>query len=196
MAVRNFLPRRWSSTGRQSTATIGVALLGLMISTAACSNGSQSDSRSGPPAATPSGDPAPPATGTSRSANSPEEPAAAGPARIRISFGNDQVEATLRDTPAARDLVAQLPLELDMSEHGGVEKTGPLPNSLSTDGEPEGADPDVGAIGYYAPGNDLVLYHGDQSYYSGIVVLGEMGEGFEALRSIDGDVRVTVELLG
>ena len=59
-----------------------------------------------------------------------------------------------------------------MVDHGGVEKTGPLPSPLSLDGQPEGADPDVGDLGYYAPGNDLVLYYGDQSYFPGIVVLG------------------------
>ncbi|KQP81835.1 cyclophilin-like fold protein [Aeromicrobium sp. Leaf291] len=115
--------------------------------------------------------------------------------RIRIGFEGGQVEATVLDTPAGRDLVAQLPLELDMSDHGGVEKTGPLPRELSTDGEPTGADPDVGALGYYAPYGDLVLYYGDQSYFDGIVVLGRMEEGFDALGRIDGNVSVRVEAL-
>ena len=79
--------------------------------------------------------------------------------------------------------MAQLPLELTLSDHNGVEKTGRLPASLSTEGAPDGADPDVGAIGYYAPGNDLVLYYGDQSYFAGIVVIGRMGDGFERLRT-------------
>ena len=61
-----------------------------------------------------------------------------------------------------------------MVDHGGVEKTGPLPAPLSLQGQPEGADPDVGDVGYYAPGNDLVLYYGDQSYFPGIVVLGRL----------------------
>ena len=39
-----------------------------------------------------------------------------------------------------------------MVDHGGVEKTGPLPSPLSLDGQPDGADPDVGDLGYYAPG--------------------------------------------
>ena len=55
-----------------------------------------------------------------------------------------------------------------------VEETGPLRSPLSLEGQPAGADPDVGDLGYYAPGNDLVLYYGDQSYYAGIVVLGRL----------------------
>ena len=112
---------------------------------------------------------------------------------MRISFGDETIDGTVRDTATGRDLMAQLPLELTLSDHNGVEKTGRLPANLSTEGAPDGADPDVGAIGYYSPGNDLVLYYGDQSYFAGIVVIGRMGDGFERLSNIDGDVRVTVE---
>ena len=95
---------------------------------------------------------------------------------------------------ATRDLAAQLPLTLDMRDHGGVEKTGPLPAPLSLDGQPEGADPDVGDVGYYAPGHDLVLYHGDQSWFPGIVVLGRMeGGAAERLAALPASVTATVE---
>ena len=76
-----------------------------------------------------------------------------------------------------------------MVDHGDVEKTGPLPSSLSLDGQPDGADPDVGDVGYYAPGNDLVLYYGDQSYYPGIVILGQLdGDAAERIAALDGTV--------
>ena len=94
--------------------------------------------------------------------------------RIQITIGEQRFDATLSDSAAARDLLAQLPVTVDMADHGGVEKTGRLPSPLSLDGQPEGADPDVGDLGYYAPGNDLVLYYGDQSYFPGIVILGRL----------------------
>jgi hypothetical protein len=93
---------------------------------------------------------------------------------IQISINEQRFEATLHDSAAARDLVAQLPATIDMRGHGGVEKTGRLPSPLSLSGQPEGADPDVGDVGYYARGNDFVLYYGDQSYFPGIVVLGRL----------------------
>ena len=65
--------------------------------------------------------------------------------RISITVGEERLAATLPDTPAARDLRAQLPVGLEMTEHGGVEKTGRLPAPLSLEGQPEGADPDVWA---------------------------------------------------
>ena len=116
------------------------------------------------------------------------------PVKIQITIGDQRFEATLTDSAAARDLVAQLPVTVDMIDHGGVEKTGPLPAPLSLKGQPEGADPDVGDLGYYAPGNDLVLYYGDQSYFPGIVILGRLdGDAAEQIAGMDGPVTATVE---
>jgi hypothetical protein len=114
--------------------------------------------------------------------------------RIQITIGDQQFGAALKDSAAVRDLAAQLPVTVDMVDHGGVEKTGPLPSPLSVDGEPEGADPEVGAVGYYAPGNDLVFYYGDQSYFRGIVVLGRLdGDAASRIADLDGPVTATVE---
>ncbi len=116
--------------------------------------------------------------------------------RIQITVGDQRFAASLDESAAARDLLAQLPVDVDMIDHGGVEKTGRLPSPLSLEGQPSGADPDVGDLGYDAPGNDLVLYYGDQSYYDGIVVLGRLeGDAVERIARIDGSVTTTIEAL-
>ena len=116
--------------------------------------------------------------------------------RIEITIDNQRFHATLDDSAASRDLVAQLPVTVEMADHGSVEKTGPLPSPLSLDGQPDGSDPNVGDIGYYAPGNDLVLYYGDQSYYHGIVVLGHLDGGApERIADMDGSITATVTIL-
>lgn len=113
---------------------------------------------------------------------------------IQITIGDQTFTAELQDSPAAHDLLAQLPVTVEMTDHGGVEKAGPLPGALSLEGQPEGADPDVGHVGYYAPGNDLVLYYGDQSYFPGIVVLGRRnGDAAERIADMDASVTATVE---
>jgi hypothetical protein len=113
--------------------------------------------------------------------------------RIHITIGDQHFQATLLDSAATRDLAAQLPLTLQMRDHGSVEKTGPLPSPLSLAGQPPGADPDVGDVGYYAPGNDLVLYYGDQAYYDGIVVLGRMhDDAAERIANMDESITATV----
>ena len=116
--------------------------------------------------------------------------------KIRITIGDQRFQAALSDSAASRDLVAQLPLTIEMVDHGSVEKTGALPSPLSLDGQPDGADPDVGDVGYYAPGNDLVFYYGDQSYYSGIVLLGRLdGDAAARIADLDGSVTATIETL-
>jgi hypothetical protein len=116
--------------------------------------------------------------------------------QIQITVGDQRFQATLADSAAGRDLVAQLPVTLDMVDHGSVEKTGPLPSPLSIEGQPGGADPDVGELGYYAPGGDLVLYYGDQSYFPGIVILGRLdGDAAERIAALDGSITATVQSL-
>jgi hypothetical protein len=112
---------------------------------------------------------------------------------LQVTIGDQTFAATLLDSPAARDLVAQLPVTVEMTDHGGVEKTGPLPGPLSLEGQPEGADPDMGDLGYYAPGHDLVLYYAEQSYFPGIVVLGRMN-GDAAKRISDMGLSITASV--
>lgn len=81
-----------------------------------------------------------------------------------------------------------------MVDHGSVEKTGRLPAPLSLVGQPDGADPTIGDVGYYAPGNDLVFYYGDQSYYPGIVIIGRLdGDASSRIADMDGAITATVE---
>jgi hypothetical protein len=114
--------------------------------------------------------------------------------KIQIAIGSQRFQATIVDSAAGRDLIAQLPLTIDMIDHGAVEKTGPLPAPLSLAGQPNGADPDVGDVGYYAPGNDLVFYYGDQSYHPGIVIIGRLdGDAASRIADMDGAITATVE---
>lgn len=114
--------------------------------------------------------------------------------RIQITINEQRFGATLWQSAAARDLLSQLPVTIDMTDHGGVEKTGPLPSPLSLEGQPGGADPNPGDLGYYAPGNDLVLYYGDQSYFPGIVILGRLDvDVAQLLSELDGPVTARVE---
>lgn len=115
--------------------------------------------------------------------------------KISIAIGDERPSATIFDSAAGRDLVAQLPLTIAMTDHGSVEKTGPLPSPLSTAGQPDGADPDVGDVGYYAPGNDFVLYYGDQSYYPGIVIIGRLdGDATGRIANMGGAVTAILDV--
>ena len=150
------------------------------------------------------GTPTPPGTGSaSPSGPSPGEPSPAPPGGtqpqqgtiIEITIDGERLQATLDGSAASRDLIDQLPVTLEMSDHGSVEKTGRLPAPLSTAGQPPAADPDIADIGYYAPGQDLVLYYGDQSSFPGIVVIGRMDQATaERIAAMDGTITATVAI--
>jgi hypothetical protein len=125
---------------------------------------------------------------------SPTRPTPQDAMDIRITIGDARFDAVLDESAASRDLLEQLPLTLDLDDFASAEKAGALPSPLSTAGQPAGADPDIGDIGYFAPWNDLVLYYGEQSYHDGIVILGRL-EGAERLARMQGAVTVTIEAL-
>jgi hypothetical protein len=174
-------------TTTRALLTAGLAAAVGMVS-AGCADAETGKGTTQPPAPVSSN----PSTSTSSgSATAAEE---ANRMRLQITIGEQHFEATLSDSAAAHDLVAQLPVTIDMIDHGQVEKTGALPSPLSLEGQPTGADPDVGDLGYYAPGNDVVLYYGDQSYFPGIVILGRLdGDAAQRISELDGSVAATIE---
>jgi hypothetical protein len=160
---------------------------------AACGTGDDTSERSRPPAATTSFA-APTASESPQPTHDTDEDAAM---KIQISINGQHLQATLDDSAASRDLVAQLPQSIDMRDHGGVEKTGHLSAPLSLDGQPSGTDPEVGDVGYYAPGNDFVLYYGDRSYFEGIVVLGRLDrDAADRIAQVEGSASAHVDVLG
>jgi hypothetical protein len=99
----------------------------------------------------------------------------------------------LFDNATANDLSSRLPLTLTFRDLNNVEKIGPLRRELSVDGMPEGDDPAIGDIGYWAPDGNLVLYYGDVGYWSGIMRIGEFDGNMDAIARQTGDFTVTVE---
>jgi hypothetical protein len=166
-----------------------VVLPAMVATLGACGSPDAPDRRSDPePVAPPGG------TTTTASGGPSDVPTTEETVHIDITIGGQRFTAILDDSAAADDLLAQLPVTIEMTDHGGVEKTGRLPSPLSLDGQPEGTDPDVGDLGYYAPGNDLVLYYGDQSFFPGIVVLGRLDADAPAgIAAITGRVTATIE---
>jgi hypothetical protein len=137
------------------------------------------------------------APSSSTQASDPSSPASDKPAAastaIRVRIGDAVLDARLRDIPASRDLVAQLPLTLTFRDLNNVEKISELPRKLSMDGVPPGDDPAPLDVGYYAPSGDLVFYYGDVGYYTGIVRLGQFDGSVDTIESQSGEFTATVE---
>ncbi|MFO1317632.1 MAG: cyclophilin-like fold protein [Burkholderiales bacterium] len=112
--------------------------------------------------------------------------------KIRLRIEGKVMTATLLDTATARDFVSLLPLTLTLEDYASTEKIAYLPKNLSTAGAPAGVDPDVGDITYYAPWGNLAIFHRDFGYSTGLVKLGRLDSGIEALAA-RGALKVTIE---
>ena len=132
---------------------VGVFVVATLTAVAlAMALGACGDQASDEPSEPSAGVPASPSGGRSEPTDADPTPTDDGSdMQIHLTLGDHRFAATLDDSAAADDLLVQLPVTVEMTDHGGVEKTGRLPLPLSLDGQPDGADPDVGDLGYYAP---------------------------------------------
>jgi hypothetical protein len=113
---------------------------------------------------------------------------------IRITIDNRQMTAQLADNPTANDLAGRLPLRLAFRDFNHVEKIAELARPLTTEGVPDGDDPDIADIGYYAPSNNLVLYYGDVGYWKGIVRIGRFNDDdVDVIKGQPDGFEVTIE---
>jgi hypothetical protein len=111
--------------------------------------------------------------------------------KIHLTIQDALLTATLHDTPTARDFASMLPLTLMLEDYAKTEKVSDVPRKLKTHGSPAGADPFVGDIAYYAPWGNLALYYKDFGYSDGLILLGKLDGGVEAL-GVPGPLKVTI----
>ncbi|MGC4945698.1 cyclophilin-like fold protein [Streptomyces sp. DT224] len=110
---------------------------------------------------------------------------------IRVTLDGRPVEATLNDSPAARDFAELLPLALDLTDFHGIERVADLPRKLDTVDAPEPAAARTGDIAYYAPWGNLALFHQDGPAASAdLLILGHLDVGADRLERAG---RITME---
>ena len=115
--------------------------------------------------------------------------------KIRLTFDGKAVEATLLNNATARDFLSLLPMTLTLEDYNSTEKIGHPSRKLSTAGAPAGVDPSIGDIAYYAPWGNLAIFYKDFGYSKGLIGLGRIDSGIEAL-SVPGSLKVTIERVG
>jgi hypothetical protein len=140
----------------------------------------------------------PVAQGADRASGTPVKPTTELPGqgtntmKIRLTVNGKALTATLIDNATASDFLALLPMTLTLEDYAQTEKITYLPRKLSTAGAPEGSDPSVGDITYYAPWGNLAIFYKDFRYSSGLIQLGRVDSGIEAL-AVPGPLKVTIE---
>ncbi|MDE5568208.1 MAG: hypothetical protein K2J12_07170 [Muribaculaceae bacterium] len=84
--------------------------------------------------------------------------------KILLTVNNESVTATLADNEATKELLSMLsinPITVRMSDYGGFEKVGPLPQSLLTSNTQ--ITTEAGDIMLYQ-GNNIVIFYGSNSW--------------------------------
>ncbi|MFI9343976.1 cyclophilin-like fold protein [Streptomyces sp. NPDC052773] len=110
---------------------------------------------------------------------------------IRVTLDGRPVDATLNDSPPARDFADLLPLTLDLKDFHGTERVADLPRKLDASGAPEPVAAKVGDIAYYAPwGNLALFYQNGPPASADLLILGHLDVSAEQL---GGAERITIE---
>ena len=114
--------------------------------------------------------------------------------KIRIDVEGTPISVTLDDSEASGDFASLLPLTLTLEDYASTEKIADLPRKLSTTGSPPGTDARAGDGSYYAPWGNLALFYRPFEYSSGLVRLGRIESGIEALRG-QGPLSAKIEIM-
>jgi hypothetical protein len=111
--------------------------------------------------------------------------------KVRVTLDGRPVEATLNNSPAARDFAELLPLTLDLKDFHSTERVADLPRKLDTSGAPAPVAAKVGDIAYYAPWGNLALFYKDGPAPSAdLLILGHLDVSADQLGSA---TRITLE---
>ncbi|MFE7113369.1 cyclophilin-like fold protein [Streptomyces sp. NPDC057575] len=100
---------------------------------------------------------------------------------LRVTLAGQPVDATLNDSPAARDLASLLPLTLDLEDFHDTERIGHPPRALTTDGAPAPDPARAGDIAYFAPWGSLALFYQDGPPAADLLVLGHIDAAVDLL---------------
>ncbi len=113
--------------------------------------------------------------------------------KLRMIVDGQEIIITLYDTPTANALYGMLPLELSFEDFNGIEKISYLPEKLSTEGEPDGCDPDVGDFCLYAPWGNLSIFYQNFRYSDSLIMLGHIDDGMDLISNMEEDMTVILE---
>lgn len=110
--------------------------------------------------------------------------------RFIVLASGQEIVFELNDSQAAKDLYAQLPLEIAVEDYGGKEKIFYPPQKLQTADTPLVKGATTGTLAYYAPWGDVVLFYGSFGSAAGLYELGSAISGGESIRGLSGKVRM------
>lgn len=113
--------------------------------------------------------------------------------KLKMTVAAQTITIVLYDTPTADALYEALPMELNFSDYNGTEKIAYPPETLPTEGEPDGCDPEAGDLCLYAPWGNLCIFYQDFRYSESLIKLGYVESGMDILTGMNGDFTAVLE---
>lgn len=111
--------------------------------------------------------------------------------KIKLTFGENTMMATLYGNPSARDFASMLPLDLRIADFGSNEKIAYLPRKLTVEGHGPFDNERRYDLCYYMPWGNLAMFYADYRH-PGLIRLGRFDQGYEALH-IPGEFPLRIE---
>ena len=120
----------------------------------------------------------------------PKTPKASSIMKISVSANGNTTVFELNNSPAARSLYDQLPLNIEVENYSDNEKIFYPPKKLDTTGTPQANAHRAGTLAYYAPWGDVVMFYGSFGSASGLYTLGHAVSGGRHIREMSGTARI------
>ena len=109
--------------------------------------------------------------------------------QISVKANGKATVFELNNSPAAKDLYAQLPLSIKVENYSDNEKIFYPPKKLNITDTPQ-ADAQAGTLAYYAPWGDVVMFYGKFGSAAGLYELGHAITGRGYIRGMSGTIQI------
>jgi len=110
--------------------------------------------------------------------------------KISVKTNGNTTVFELNNSPAARELYAQLPLSITVENYSNNEKIFYPPKKLNTSDTPPADGGRAGTLAYYAPWGDVVMFYKEFSSAPGLYILGHVSSGREYIPEMSGTIQV------
>ena len=110
--------------------------------------------------------------------------------KISVTANGNTTVFKLNDSPAAKGLYAQLPLDIKVENYSSNEKIFYPPKKLDIADTPQANAHETGTLAYYAPWGDVVMFYGRFGAAAGLYTLGHAVSGYEYIQGMSGMIRI------
>ena len=109
--------------------------------------------------------------------------------KINVKAKGNTTVFELNNSPAAKELYAQLPLSITVENYSSNEKIFYPPKKLNITDTPL-ADARAGTLAYYAPWGDVVMFYASFGSAAGLYELGHAISGSEHIQAMSGTIQI------